>query len=91
MIINRVNFNQEWAQTVKEEVFIKRFLPVVWRELQEPERKEKLSAAYRQLTDKPNVTEQTETTEQPAEPTQTGTPKRAKAKAKPSATNEGAE
>jgi hypothetical protein len=87
MKINGVNFNEEWAQTVSEEAFIKHLLPVVWQHLPEPERKEKLSAAYRLLTNKPETTEQTETTEQPAEPKIT--PKRAKAK--PSATNEGAE
>jgi hypothetical protein len=91
MVINSVNFNEEWAQTVKEEVFIEHFLPSVWQGMPEPERKEKLSSAYRLMTDKPDVAGQTETTGQPEETKHPETPKRAKAKAKPSETNEGAE
>ncbi|MDR1155075.1 MAG: hypothetical protein LBL04_10200, partial [Bacteroidales bacterium] len=60
MVINSVNFNREWAQTVKEDVFVKHFLPVVWQDIPEPQRKERLSAAYKLL-----VGEQPETTEQP--------------------------
>jgi hypothetical protein len=75
MKINGVIFNEEWARTVGGEVFIKHFLPVVWPELPEAQRKEKLSAAYKLL-----VGEQ----EQPEKP------KRAKAK-KPEEKNEGAE
>jgi hypothetical protein len=95
MVINGVNFNREWVQTVKEEVFIKHLLPVVWQDIPEPQRKEKLSDAYKLLMgEKPvaaeqtAVTEQVETTEQPE---RSKTTKRAKAKTKPEDTNEGAE
>jgi hypothetical protein len=95
MVINGVNFNREWAQTVKEEVFIKHSLPVVWQDLPEPQRKEKLSEAYKLLmgekpvaAERPAETGKPETTEQPEQPKTT---RRAKAKAKPEETNEGAE
>jgi hypothetical protein len=95
MVINRVDFNRERAQTMSEEVFIKRFLPVVWQVIPEPQRKEKLSEAYKLLMgEKPvaaeqtAVTEQVETTEQPE---RSKTTKRAKAKTKPEETIEGAE
>ena len=82
MVVNSVNFNKEWAQTVSEEVFVKHFLPVVWPEISEQERKEKLSAAYKLMT---VGSEQSAVGSEQSE-----TPKRAK-KVKPEATNEGAE
>jgi hypothetical protein len=99
MVINGVNFNMEWAQTVKGDVFVKHFLPVVWQDIPEPQRKEKLSEAYKKLLigEKPVAEERSAVTEQPAEtgkpePTeQPKTTKRAKATTKPEETNEGAE
>jgi hypothetical protein len=92
MVINGVNFNREWAQTVKEEVFIKHLLPVVWQDIPEPQRMEKLSEAYKLLVDeKPKETERPAATEQSGIAEQPKTTKRAKVKKKPEETNEGAE
>jgi hypothetical protein len=78
MKINNVDFNAEWAKSVDEPAFVKHFLPIVWQELSEQERKEKISAAYRMLTGvQPEGAEQLEAPKQPE------TTKRAKAKSEP--------
>jgi hypothetical protein len=52
MIINSVNFNQEWAKSVDGQTFVNHFLPIVWPDTLEADRIEKLSAAYALLTGK---------------------------------------
>ncbi|MDR2775627.1 MAG: hypothetical protein LBC19_12975 [Tannerella sp.] len=77
MKINNVDFNADWAKSVNESTFVKHFLPIVWPEVNEPERKEKLSDAYKLLTG-----EQPAASEQPEAPKQETT-KRAKTKSEP--------
>ncbi|MDR2361496.1 MAG: hypothetical protein LBD91_02075 [Prevotellaceae bacterium] len=48
-----VDFNQQWAKTVKETEFIRHFLPLIWQDLPEPKRKAELSKAHKILNGKP--------------------------------------
>jgi hypothetical protein len=84
MKINNVNFNEDWARSVDEPAFVKHFLPVVWQDIPEQERADKLSAAYKLLTGEL----QPEANKQQEAPTQT---KRVAKKSKPETQNEGAE
>jgi hypothetical protein len=52
MKINNVDFNAEWAKSVDEPAFVKHFLPIVWPDTLEDDRKKKLSTAYELLTGK---------------------------------------
>jgi hypothetical protein len=51
MVVNKVDFNRDWARSVKEAAFVKQLLPVVWPELTEAKRKEQLAKAYKLLVD----------------------------------------
>jgi hypothetical protein len=50
---NPVDFNREWAQSVKEAEFVKHLFPLLWQDLPDAERKAELVEAYRVLNGKP--------------------------------------
>ncbi|MDR0692447.1 MAG: hypothetical protein LBF69_05360 [Prevotellaceae bacterium] len=52
MYINDVDYDEKWARSVSEQEFVSRLTPVLWPELPELIRKEKLAAAYALITDK---------------------------------------
>jgi hypothetical protein len=52
MIVNKIDFNKEWAKTVSKEEFIKTFIHVHFQDLSEVKRKLELEKAYDFITDK---------------------------------------
>ena len=77
MYINNVDYDEKWARSVSEQEFVSRLTPVLWPELPELIRKEKLAAAYGLLTGKHTPDSQQS--------------KKTRAARQPEETNEGAE
>jgi hypothetical protein len=69
MIINKVDFNRDWACGVSEREFISTFHRIHWQELTDSERTKKLKEAYKLLNNTVPVKDTAEVTEgeQPVE------------------------
>ncbi|MDR1199983.1 MAG: hypothetical protein LBK94_13405 [Prevotellaceae bacterium] len=52
MVINKVDFNEAWANSVSREEFVKRLINVNFQYLPEAERRAKLEEVYKRLTEK---------------------------------------